>query len=154
VGGGHLFSQRFGYGVHALAFIAKKPAGQLTTLAEIAEWMRTIWPGLSETYLSNVVQRLARGRLLRSHRGIAGGYSIGRAAKDITLKDVVELLDGTGLDSMRCALSLEDRCPVKKCAIQRKLSRLEKHFMSSLDELSIATLAEDIAVPKRFLKCD
>ncbi len=71
--GGQLFSQRFGYGVHALAFVAKKPAGELTTLPELAEWMRTIWPSVSETYLSNVVQRMARGRLLRSHRGIAGG---------------------------------------------------------------------------------
>ena len=57
---GQFFSQRFGYGVHALAFIATKPAGELTTLPELAAWMKTIWPNASDTYLSNVVQRLAR----------------------------------------------------------------------------------------------
>jgi len=148
--GGQLFSQRLGYGVHALAFVAKKPAGELTTLPELAIWMRTIWPSVSETYLSNVVQRMARGRLLRSHRGISGGYSLGRAATEITVRDVVELLEGVGLDPKRCALSLEDSCPVSaKCSIQRKLSALEERFMQSLSELSIANLAEDIVVPKR-----
>lgn len=148
--GGQLFSQRLGYGVHALAFVATKPAGELTTLPELAEWMRTIWPSVSETYLSNVVQRLARGRLLRSHRGIAGGYSLGRAASDISLRDVVELLEGIVADPKRCGLSLEDQCPVKgKCSIQRRLGVIEKNFLESLEELTIASLSENIVVPKR-----
>ena len=148
--GGQLFSQRLGYGVHALAFVAKKPAGELTTLPELAEWMRTIWPSVSETYLSNVVQRLARGRLLRSHRGIAGGYSLGRAAKDISLRDVVELLEGIVAEPKRCGLSLEDECPVKsRCTIQRRLAVVEKNFLKSLEEVTIKQLSEDIVVPKR-----
>ena len=147
--GGQLFSQRLGYGVHALAFVASRPKDELTTLPELAEWMRTVWPSVSETYLSNVVQRMARGRLLRSHRGIAGGYSLGRAAADISLRDVVQLLEGVGMDPMRCALSLEDKCPVRRCSIQRKLSALEERFMDSLSELTIAELSEDITVPKR-----
>ncbi len=148
--GGKLFSQRLGYGVHALAFVAAKPAKELTTLPELADWMRTIWPSVSETYLSNVVQRMARGRLLHSHRGVGGGYSLGRAAADISLRDVMELLEGVGLDPLRCALSLEDKCPVKRCSIQRKLSALEERFMESLSELTIAELADDITVPRRF----
>ena len=52
---GQFFSQRFGYAVHAIAFIARKPAGELATLPELADWMRTIWPDASDSYLSNVV---------------------------------------------------------------------------------------------------
>ena len=147
---GQFFSQRFGYGVHALAFIAKKPAGELATLPEVAAWMRTIWPNASDTYLSNVVQRLARGRLLRSHRGIAGGYSLARAASKITLRDVVELLEGVDLE--RCGLSLEDDCPVKsRCSIQRKLRKLEEGYLKSLERVTIAELSKDIVVtpPKK-----
>jgi Rrf2 family protein len=142
---GQFFSQRFGYAVHALAFVAKKPAGQLTTLPEIAEWMRTIWPSSSDSYLSNVVQRLARGKMLRSHRGIAGGYSLARAASKITLRDLVELLEG--VDQDRCGLSLEDQCPVKaRCSIQRRLRRLEDDYLKSLEQVTIADLSKDIAV--------
>jgi Rrf2 family protein len=147
---GQFFSQRFGYAVHALAYVARKPAGELTTLPELANWMRTIWPNVSESYLSNVVQRLARGRLLRSHRGIAGGYSLGRTSAAISLRDLVELLEG--VDQNRCGLSLEDDCPVKsRCSIQRKLRKLEDGYLQSLEEMKIEELSKDIvvALPKK-----
>jgi Rrf2 family protein len=147
---GQFFSQRFGYAVHALAYVAKKPAGELATLPELANWMRTIWPNASESYLSNVVQRLARGRLLRSHRGIAGGYSLGRAAADISLRDLVELLEG--VDHNRCSLSLEDDCPVKsRCSIQRKLRNLEADYLRSLENVTVEELSKDIVatMPKK-----
>jgi Rrf2 family protein len=144
---GQFFSQRFGYGVHALAYMATKPAGELTTLPELAEWMRTVWPNASETYLSNVVQRMARGRLLRSHRGIAGGYSLARDAEAITLRDVVELLEG--VDIHRCTLSLGDDCPVeRRCSIKRRLAGLEQSYLESLEAVSMDVLAQDIVVAK------
>ncbi|MFV1967710.1 MAG: Rrf2 family transcriptional regulator [Pirellulaceae bacterium] len=144
---GQFFSQRFGYGVHALAYMATKPAGDLTTLPELAEWMRTVWPNASETYLSNVVQRMARGRLLRSHRGISGGYSLAREAELITLRDVVELLEG--VDIHRCTLSLGDDCPVEnRCAIKRRLADLEQSYLESLERVSMELLAGDIVVSK------
>ncbi len=142
---GQFFSQRFSYGVHALAYVATKPAGELTTLPELAEWTRSLWPGASETYLSNVVQQMTRGRLLRSHRGVAGGYSLGRAATAITLRDVVELLEG--VDTQRCSLSLEDSCPkVGRCAIQRKLSKLEEDYLKALAGVTVAELSKTIKV--------
>ena len=147
---GQFFSQRFGYAVHALAYVAKKPAGELTTLPELADWMRTVWPKVSESYLSNVMQRLARGRLLRSHRGIAGGYSLGRASVKISLRDLVELLEGVDLN--RCGLSLEDVCPVQaRCSIQRKLSKLEEDYLKSLEQVTVEELSKDIVVkpPKK-----
>ena len=140
---GQFFSQRFSYGIHGLAYVATKPAGELTTLPELAEWMRAIWPSASETYLSNVVQRMARGRLLRSHRGISGGYSIGRAAAKITIRDVVEVLEG--IDINRCSLALSDECPVLgKCVIQKRLTQLEENFLQSLATVTIADLAKGI----------
>ncbi len=142
---GQFFSQRFSYGIHALAYVATKPAGELTTLPELAQWMRTVWPNASETYLSNVVQRMARGRLLRSHRGVGGGYSLGRAAAEISLRDAVELLEG--IDSQRCSLSLEDTCPaLGRCSIQRKLDELEEDYLAALGGVTVANLAENIQV--------
>lgn len=147
---GQFFSQRFSYGLHALAYVATKPAGELATLPELAEWILTVWPNASDTYLSNVVQRMARGKLLRSHRGIAGGYSLARAADKITVRDVVELLEG--IETNRCGLSLDDECPVMgRCSIQRKLTKLEEGFLQALAGLTIAELANDIraTLPKK-----
>ena len=101
----------------------------------------------SETYLSNVVQRMARGRLLRSHRGIAGGYSLARPAKEITLRDVVELLEG--VDINRCNLSLGDVCMAeKRCTMQRRLRELEVGYLKALESVSVGDLAKEVVVPK------
>ena len=140
---GQFFSQRFSYGVHALAYVATKPAGELTTLPELAEWTRSLWPSASETYLSNIVQQMTRGRLLRSHRGVSGGYSLGRSATAISLRDVVELLEG--VDTGRCSLSLENSCPVVgRCAIQRKLSKLEEDYLKALSGVTIDELSKTV----------
>jgi Rrf2 family protein len=145
---GQFFSQRFGYGVHALAYIASKPTGTLTTLPELAEWMRTLWPGASETYLSQVVQRMGHGRLLRSHRGIAGGYSLARPANKITLRDVAELLDGVQID--RCTSLFGGASAVeKRSGIERRVSKPALLFLKSLERVSVADLTKDIEVPRR-----
>jgi Rrf2 family protein len=144
---GQFFSQRFGYGVHALAYMAKKPAGTITTVPELSDWLKRVWPSTSPTYLSSVIQRLARGGILRSHRGIAGGYSLAKSADQLTLRNVVELLEGVDID--RCALSLENECPGGgHCSIQRRLRRLEQEYLKLLDGISIETLAKDVAISR------
>ena len=142
---GQMFSQRFGYAAHALAYMAKKPFGTLTTLPELAEWMRSIWPGASDTYLSNVIQRLARGGILRSHRGTAGGYSLARPAEQISLRRVAEVIDGVPQE--HCALSLEPNCPVVgRCHVQKTLRQLELQYLQSLEQISIASLSAGMKI--------
>jgi Rrf2 family protein len=45
-------------------------------------------------YLEQIFQRLRRARLVRGKRGPGGGYTLARPAKDITLRDVVEAVEG------------------------------------------------------------
>jgi Rrf2 family protein len=143
---GQFFSQRFGYAVHALGYLAKKPFGSLTALPELAAWMRTVWPSASETYLANVIQRLARGGVLRSHRGIAGGYSLARPADKITLREVMEVIDGVCQDY--CTLSLGSSCPAQgTCSIQGLLHDVEIQYMESLARIDISTVADKMSIP-------
>jgi Rrf2 family protein len=91
---GQLFSQRVGYAIHALCYMARtSPRQAMTTVPELSHWMRTAWPGSSETYLANVIRRLVRGGILMSQRGISGGYCFARGPEEITLRDVVALLE-------------------------------------------------------------
>ena len=45
-------------------------------------------------FLEQLVATLRRGGILRSQRGVKGGYTLARAADQISVLDVVELLDG------------------------------------------------------------
>jgi Rrf2 family protein len=145
---GQFFSQRFGYATHALGYMAKKPFGELTSLAELAEWMRTVWDAASETYLSNVIQRLARAGILRSHRGTSGGYSLAKPADRITLRELAEVLEGVAVE--KCALSLGPECAREgRCGIRATLRNLEVQFLQSLARISIADIAAGMTIESR-----
>jgi Rrf2 family transcriptional regulator, cysteine metabolism repressor len=45
-------------------------------------------------FLEQLFATLRKGGLLRSQRGVKGGYSFGRPPAEITVLEVVELLDG------------------------------------------------------------
>ncbi len=141
-----LFSQRFGYALHTLSFMAKKPTGELSTAPELAKWMAKFWPTASETYLVNVIQRLVRGGLLVSHRGKLGGYSLARTPENLSLGDVMCALEGTPVT--QCNLAPAGECPVHLgCGILQKLRNLEDEYLDSLRGVSIAELACGLGVP-------
>lgn len=144
---GRFFSQRFGYAAHALGFMARRPFGALTTLPELAAWMRSIWPKASETYLSNVVQRLVRKGILRSHRGITGGYSLARLPEEITLLDLARALEGITLE--HCSLSLGQSCPNQvQCPIQANLRQIEEQFLDALKKVTLLEIGAGIEFNK------
>jgi Rrf2 family transcriptional regulator, cysteine metabolism repressor len=45
-------------------------------------------------FLEQLFATLRRGGVLRSQRGVKGGYSFGRPAEEISVLELVELLDG------------------------------------------------------------
>ena len=44
--------------------------------------------------VSKILKRLARERLLVSHRGVKGGYSLARPPQEISVADIIRVLDG------------------------------------------------------------
>ena len=55
-----------------------------------------------------ILRKLVQGRLVKSYKGVNGGYMLNRAPSDITLKMVIELIDGP-LFISRC-LEVEEGC--------------------------------------------
>ena len=76
--------------IHSLLYLAQKPAGYLLNPSEIAEQLEE-----SQTYISKVLRMIAQGGLVRSRRGVAGGFELVRQPRDITLLDIVEICQGT-----------------------------------------------------------
>jgi Rrf2 family protein len=46
------------------------------------------------SFLLGILRELTRGHLLRSHRGTDGGYQLARPAAEITLAEVMRVIDG------------------------------------------------------------
>src|SRR3979411_1453011 len=76
------------YALQALTELARCGEGPVP-IAELARRR-----GIPVQFLEQLFATLRRAGLLRSQRGVKGGYSFGRPAGDISVLELVELLDG------------------------------------------------------------
>ena len=71
-----MLSQTAEYALRAIAWLSSAPSEPQTTEAIAAG------TGVPEGYLSKVLQSLRRAELVRSKRGITGGFVLGRSAEE------------------------------------------------------------------------
>jgi Rrf2 family protein len=76
------------YAVVAMAELARS-GERPVPIAQIAERR-----GMPVQFLEQLFTTLRRDGLLQSHRGVKGGYTLGRPAQEITVLEVVQSLDG------------------------------------------------------------
>jgi len=92
------------YGTVIMRFLANQPAEKFTA-KEIASQTK-----LAEPTVSKLLKTLSKNKLLLSHRGVNGGYSIVRTASEISIADIIGAIEGDialtecGLQSETCAL--------------------------------------------------
>ncbi|NUQ01687.1 MAG: Rrf2 family transcriptional regulator, partial [Armatimonadetes bacterium] len=82
-----MISQTAEYALRAIVCLAAQPEGRLTT-PQIAGATR-----VPAGYLSKVLQLLGRAGLVRSQRGLGGGFVLARPAELISVLDVVNAVD-------------------------------------------------------------
>lgn len=79
------------YGLLALAELAANYRVQRTVqLKEIADNQ-----SIPEQYLGQIMALLKRGDLVRGARGPSGGYTLARPPESISVKEVLQVLEGT-----------------------------------------------------------
>jgi DNA-binding IscR family transcriptional regulator len=77
------------YAVRALAELARSGAAGPVPIGELARRR-----DIPVQFLEQLFATLRRAGILRSQRGVKGGYSFARDPSDVTVLEVVELLDG------------------------------------------------------------
>ncbi|UOF88827.1 Rrf2 family transcriptional regulator [Fodinisporobacter ferrooxydans] len=83
------FSTRGRYGVVLMVDLAMSNGDAPISLKSIAERQN-----LSEHYLEQLVAPLRNSGLVRSIRGAYGGYTLAKQASEITVGDVIRILEG------------------------------------------------------------
>ena len=84
-----LVSRGADYAIRAVLDVASQPEGTRTVTEHIAQRQE-----IPAAFLSKVVAQLTQSGLLRTYRGAAGGVFLGRAAEEISLRQVVEAVQG------------------------------------------------------------
>ena len=75
------------YGLRGMLYMARQPLGQVCLVSQVAAAEE-----LPESYLAKIFQDLARSRLLISHRGAKGGFSLVDDPQEINLLQVWDSL--------------------------------------------------------------
>jgi len=77
------------YGLRCLLQVAQASGSEPVQIGDIATA-----EGLSPEYVAKLVRVLRQGGLVTSTRGSSGGYRLSRPTHEITLQQVIEVLDG------------------------------------------------------------
>lgn len=77
------------YAVRVMVHLATLPEDTRTLLQDLSSAT-----GTPESFLSKVLQALARAQLISSRRGKTGGFAILARGREATMREVIEAIDG------------------------------------------------------------
>jgi len=124
------------YAIRSVLYLARQPQGRPVLLGEIATGAQ-----VPATFLAKILQGFAKLGLVRSARGAGGGFSLARPAMAITLREVVEAVEGPIVPN-RC-LSRGAPCATGgDCRVHRVWGEVQRQVLQVLDGVTIAELAE------------
>ncbi|MFH1084184.1 MAG: Rrf2 family transcriptional regulator [Chloroflexota bacterium] len=125
------------YGARGAIYLARQPSEAVVLVSEIAAA-----EGLPESYLAKILQELTKEGIVRSHRGAKGGFSLARPAGDISLRQVIEAIEGP-IALNRCLAPLEGCEKISSCSMYPLLREAQKRLLRLLDSATLAELAHD-----------
>jgi Rrf2 family transcriptional regulator, iron-sulfur cluster assembly transcription factor len=130
-----LFSRATEYAIRAMTFLASQEQGRRAGAREISEAENIPMP-----FLWKILQILTRRRLVRSFKGMHGGYELVAAADRVPLSAIVSATDGTDFRDS-CVLGLPECDNRNPCPLHEQWKSVRASAISMLDETSLADLA-------------
>ncbi len=101
------------YGIRSVLYLSRQPFKKVSFVNEISEEYK-----IPRSFLAKILQKLVKAKIVRSYRGVKGGFSLARQARDITVLDVLEAIEG------KLALNI--------CVSDKKKCIFSKHCPSHL----------------------
>ncbi|MFN3648346.1 MAG: RrF2 family transcriptional regulator [Armatimonadota bacterium] len=131
-----LFTSKVDYALRALLDLAAQPPGRPAQSREIAGRQN-----IPESYLNQLLVILRRAGLVRSVRGAAGGYVLGREPRQLTVADVLSALHGGNFLGEAPA---EETTAPAEWVIRNLYGRLNDSMRRELESISLADLTAEM----------
>jgi FeS assembly SUF system regulator len=132
------------YGIVLLTRIAAGSLHAVHAARDLARETRLPVPTVSK-----ILKALAREGLLASHRGVKGGYSLARAATQITMADIIAALEGP-IAMTDCLGDPPGTCEHEPfCQVQQNWRRINKIVMKALSSVTLAEMTHPL--PQSFV---
>jgi Rrf2 family protein len=136
-------SRKVDYALRAVIHLANQEVhGRACTVADIAARER-----IPRQFLEKIVQQLIHKGLVRSRRGPHGGYVMGRAADQVTFKDVIEAVEGP-ISLNVCVGEHPDCFLLGACGMNRVWAEGQRRVMDLFENTTIAEVRQPVAAAR------
>lgn len=127
------FTKKTDYALLALSYLATDADGRLAGPREIAGRFE-----IPAELLAKVMQTLAKRRLVASVPGPTGGYRLDRPARQISVAEVVEAVDGPLAIAQCWEESGESGCAqARHCHLRGPLAKIQDEMARLLQEMTL-----------------
>jgi Rrf2 family protein len=100
---------------------------------------------ISKSFLAKILQSLAKSAILKSYKGVNGGFTLAKDPKEIAMLDVMSAVEGKAPAVFDCSPSMKD-CPSDRaniCSIWPFLNKLQGKIDNFLAALTLADILEE-----------
>ncbi|NCP83735.1 MAG: Rrf2 family transcriptional regulator [Bacteroidetes bacterium] len=120
----------------ALILLAQNNTGRPITVAKLNSLLH-----VGPAYLTKILQSLTQKGILTSTKGTNGGVQLLKLAKDISMKDIVDIFDGDDLFET-CALGIPSCTIETPCAFHYKWAPIRDDINGAFAHTTIQDLAD------------
>jgi Rrf2 family transcriptional regulator, iron-sulfur cluster assembly transcription factor len=119
------------HAIHAMLYVAATPE-HVCSIDEIAEQ-----ESIPREFLAKILRELVKKRLLKSFKGIYGGYRLGKLPEQISFLNIIEAMDGPLL-VVSCADDRhKNKTKIKYCSAQVFWIPLQDKLKGTLNEMTL-----------------
>lgn len=120
------------YGLRAMTYLA-----QQKTIAPLSKISKA--EGISFDYLEKIVSKLEKAGLIKSKKGIQGGYVLSKKASSIKIGEIISALEDKHL--VKCVGGKGHSCPREKGCFAKPLwEKLYKSLNNTLNSITLSDL--------------
>ncbi len=122
------------YGLRSLCYMAGFPMGTVFDLSQLGHEQQ-----VSTIFLRKIFQKIVKKNIVHSCRGRQGGFSLARKPSEISVKDVIESVQGHSV--LNKCLTGHYRCFYEGSCIARKyFGKIQKELMDQFSQLTLEKL--------------
>ncbi len=127
------------YGIEGILYLARRHQGGPALIRDISRAT-----SIPETFLSKIFQRLVTKGLIRSRRGFRGGFRLARPAERITLREIVEAVQGP-IEFHQCLDHLRARGRKHRCHVRRVFREVQRKVASILEQTTLEDILQAVS---------
>ncbi len=129
------FTKAEEYGLLGILYLAEKEPNVITPLSEISQAQE-----IPEKFLAKIFQSLSRSGLVRSHRGVRGGFTLGKRPDEISIKEILESIQGP-YHLLKCIPEPSLCSKAEFCSLRDLLVVAENKLISVFADHTLADLS-------------